>query len=542
MGAYPDGTLLKASGPEIDMITGGVRRWIPDPTTFTDMGLNWNNVVTISDSEWSTIPSGPPYPSWTDGTLLQGSGPQVYVMQSAQRHWIPDPATFTALGYQWSAINHIADADLTAIPEGAAMAEAAAPAANPALDQITQLPSAYLWQVQSLVTALAPAVNVDKSLNYQTAVNDADHGGLWLGMPYKGLPVASNTTMSPETIGDQVLDRLQGIMSGQPAEAGQAPWTFDTTLAGLAAPALGTAFANVAGSQSQPWFGWGATSATSTTYNYNLLFAYNPADAYGYISVLILGLTVTVNLSQQQLLALTPTTSATYTITANAIPGLIQEKLQQAPPVPISSLPPQPFSLVAPSVSATYGWQVQSLVTALAPAVNVDKSLNYQTAVNDADHGGLWLGMPYKGLPVASNTTMSPETIGDQVLDRLQGIMSGQPAEAGQAPWTFDTTLAGLAAPALGTAFANVAGSQSQPWFGWGATSATSTTYNYNLLFAYNPADAYGYISVLILGLTVTVNLSQQQLLALTPTTSATYTITANAIPGLIQEKAQTLS
>ena len=542
MGVYPDGTLLKASGPEIDMITSGVRRWIPDPTTFTDMGLNWNNVVTISDSEWSTIPSGPPYPSWTDGTLLQGSGPQVYVMQSSQRHWIPDPATFTALGYQWSAIKHIADADLTAIPEGAAMAEAAAPAANPAFDQITQVPSAYLWQVQSLVTALAPAANADKSLNYQTAVSDAEHGGLALGMSYKGLTLASKTTASPETIGDLILDTLQEIMSAQPAEPGLAPWTFDSTLAGLATPALRAAFTNVAGSQSQPWFGWGATSATSTTYNYNLLCAYNPPDEPGGISVLILGLTVTVNLSQQQLLALTPTTSATYTITANAIPGLIQEKLQQAPPVPISSIPPSPFSLVAPSVSATYGWQVQNLVTALAPAANADKSLNYQTAVSDAEHGGLALGMSYKGLTLASKTTASPETIGDLILDTLQEIMSAQPAEPGLAPWTFDSTLAGLATPALRAAFTNVAGSQSQPWFGWGATSATSTTYNYNLLCAYNPPDEPGGISVLILGLTVTVNLSQQQLLALTPTTSATYTITANAIPGLIQEKVQTLS
>lgn len=59
MAAYPDGTLLKASGPEIDVISGGVRRWIPDPTTFTAMGLNWNNVVTIADGDWSAIPSGP---------------------------------------------------------------------------------------------------------------------------------------------------------------------------------------------------------------------------------------------------------------------------------------------------------------------------------------------------------------------------------------------------------------------------------------------------------------------------------------------------
>ena len=145
MAAYPDGTLLKASGPEIDVMSGGLRRWVPDPTTFTAMGLSWNNVVTIADGDWSAIPSGPPYPSRTDGTLLQGSGPQVYVMQSAQRHWIPDPATFTASGYQWSAIDHIADADLTAIPEGVAVAESAVAALTSTAAQL----AATLAQVGS---------------------------------------------------------------------------------------------------------------------------------------------------------------------------------------------------------------------------------------------------------------------------------------------------------------------------------------------------------------------------------------------------------
>ncbi len=99
MATYADGTLLKASGPEIDRMEGGQRRWIPDPPTFNCMGLNWGAVKTISDSEWSQIPKGAPYPSRADGTLLQGSGPQVYVMTTCQRHWIPDPDTFNALGY-----------------------------------------------------------------------------------------------------------------------------------------------------------------------------------------------------------------------------------------------------------------------------------------------------------------------------------------------------------------------------------------------------------------------------------------------------------
>ena len=116
---FPDGTLIKASGPEVDRMQGGLRRWIPDPTTFSCMGLSWGMVQTITDSAWQQIPVGRAYPSRTNRTLLQGSGPAVYVMNGCQRHWIPDPATFDADGYKWSDIQHIANADLWAIPLGA---------------------------------------------------------------------------------------------------------------------------------------------------------------------------------------------------------------------------------------------------------------------------------------------------------------------------------------------------------------------------------------------------------------------------------------
>src|SRR5438876_262417 len=119
MATYPDGTLLKASGPEVARMEGGQRRWIPDPATFTCMGLDWGAIQTIADSVWNQIPQGAPYPSRADTTLLQGSGPQVYVMAACQRHWIPDAETFNAHGYNWSAIVHVSDADLTAIPVGA---------------------------------------------------------------------------------------------------------------------------------------------------------------------------------------------------------------------------------------------------------------------------------------------------------------------------------------------------------------------------------------------------------------------------------------
>jgi len=61
--SYPDSTLIKGSGAEVDMIQGGQRRWVPDPDTFTAMGLNWGNVRTISDAEFNAIPQGAAFPN-----------------------------------------------------------------------------------------------------------------------------------------------------------------------------------------------------------------------------------------------------------------------------------------------------------------------------------------------------------------------------------------------------------------------------------------------------------------------------------------------
>lgn len=115
----PEGLLIKASGPQVDRIQNGLRRWIPDPTTFSCMGLKWNQVQGIADSFWREIPSGTAFPSRANGTLIKGSGPAIYVMNNCQRHWIPDVATFNAHNYSWNAVQHISDADLQAIPLGA---------------------------------------------------------------------------------------------------------------------------------------------------------------------------------------------------------------------------------------------------------------------------------------------------------------------------------------------------------------------------------------------------------------------------------------
>lgn len=57
---FPDGTLVKGSGPQIYLIQNGLRCLIPDLKTLQNLGFNQSNVVTIDNSTLNSIPLGSP--------------------------------------------------------------------------------------------------------------------------------------------------------------------------------------------------------------------------------------------------------------------------------------------------------------------------------------------------------------------------------------------------------------------------------------------------------------------------------------------------
>src|SRR5437773_9897596 len=117
----PDGLLVKSnSNPRVYVIETGQRHWIPDPYTLEFYG-GWPAVNIVSESDLNAIPEGARKPSRvprTDGVLLKGTGPKVYVMDQGQKRWVPDPPTLVTLG-GWSKVINIADQDLNTIPDGA---------------------------------------------------------------------------------------------------------------------------------------------------------------------------------------------------------------------------------------------------------------------------------------------------------------------------------------------------------------------------------------------------------------------------------------
>jgi hypothetical protein len=114
-----NGDIVLGNGPKVYLIQSNQRRWIPDPPTLECFG-GWGVVKGVADSELNTIPEGSALPPRGNGTaLIRASGGEVYVMESCQRRWIPDPATLeTILPGGWNDVRSFPDNDINDIPEG----------------------------------------------------------------------------------------------------------------------------------------------------------------------------------------------------------------------------------------------------------------------------------------------------------------------------------------------------------------------------------------------------------------------------------------
>jgi len=106
-------------------LQAGVRRPVPDNDTL-NLLLAVQTVRVLSDADLSAIPLGAALPSRKDGTLLTQKfatpppGVTYYLMTSGQRRRVPDIATAVILTRSLTVVS-VELADLTAIPEGAAL-------------------------------------------------------------------------------------------------------------------------------------------------------------------------------------------------------------------------------------------------------------------------------------------------------------------------------------------------------------------------------------------------------------------------------------
>ena len=120
--AKPNGTLLKGSGPKVYLIENGTKRWITDATIFIASGYDWNNIITISESELNIYSHGENIYANSNvnlnGTLLKSSGPKVYLIKNGIKRWITSESVFINNGYNWNDIITISESELNIYPHG----------------------------------------------------------------------------------------------------------------------------------------------------------------------------------------------------------------------------------------------------------------------------------------------------------------------------------------------------------------------------------------------------------------------------------------
>jgi len=97
---YPNGSLIKGTGPEIYLVENEKRRHITSPFLFNSRGYKWKNVITISDEELLAHPVGEAV-LLADGTLIKGTGPEIYLIKKQKKHWIKTIDIFLKLGFKW---------------------------------------------------------------------------------------------------------------------------------------------------------------------------------------------------------------------------------------------------------------------------------------------------------------------------------------------------------------------------------------------------------------------------------------------------------
>lgn len=141
------GSIIKGSGPAAYLWEGSgssisnyVLEWIRTPVAFESWNFNWASIVTINNVELnayiaegmmgSDIMAKP-------GTLIQGSGPAVYVVDNLalqeitpqasivsatyhwKKRWITSETVFNAKGFLWSDIKSETDSEIAVYYDGA---------------------------------------------------------------------------------------------------------------------------------------------------------------------------------------------------------------------------------------------------------------------------------------------------------------------------------------------------------------------------------------------------------------------------------------
>jgi hypothetical protein len=117
-------SLIRVSGGGVYLVENGVKRAFPSEMVFTSYSYMWTDVLTVSPTELSAIPDGAAMPynvHFRDGHLVTSQSGGMYVVENGLKRPFPNEGTFFSYGYTWSDALIISNAEMSLIPDGAAI-------------------------------------------------------------------------------------------------------------------------------------------------------------------------------------------------------------------------------------------------------------------------------------------------------------------------------------------------------------------------------------------------------------------------------------
>ena len=108
----PDGSVVKvANDPTVYLVVNGQLQAVPSLEVFRAWHKNFQDIQTITDSQLQSLTvSG--VAGFPDGTLLKGSGPTIYVVKNGQLYGIPNMNVMNKHGYKLQNIIRVQDREM----------------------------------------------------------------------------------------------------------------------------------------------------------------------------------------------------------------------------------------------------------------------------------------------------------------------------------------------------------------------------------------------------------------------------------------------
>ena len=111
------GSLLRGSGPEVYQLRDGRRHLVASPAVFASR-FRWREVIRVPDWELAAYPHGRPM-SFPDGTLLRVRGSDtIYIVSAGRKRAFADRQAFSDLGYRSAAVTTVSPVDAGLVPDG----------------------------------------------------------------------------------------------------------------------------------------------------------------------------------------------------------------------------------------------------------------------------------------------------------------------------------------------------------------------------------------------------------------------------------------